>query len=234
MELLVGLAPTGPTRGLLLLRIYQDRGISGLSGGYLNLRSDDPNEEMNCIRNWYADNESIQPVLDSLKTVLEMVNTGLAQSAPMVLEPNAFTVDINDDDELKSFIRSNVISEMHLQGSMKMGTPDDPLSVVDTELKVIGSNGRLRVAGTSILPTKFRGHPMAMAMVIGMRAATMIAETYAGTVGGTGGGSPTTPFDDGLTGRSNVERTEGSGSASQCAFVVATAATTCAFAAIAG
>lgn len=61
----------------------------------------------------------------------------------MILEPNGFTADLTDDEALKSYIRANAVSEMHLQSSMKMGIPEnDPMAVVDSELKVVGSNGR--------------------------------------------------------------------------------------------
>ena len=39
-------------------------------------------------------------VLESLKKVLTMVQTSMTAAAPMILEPNAFTVDLEDDDAL--------------------------------------------------------------------------------------------------------------------------------------
>ncbi|CAB9524163.1 Choline dehydrogenase [Seminavis robusta] len=249
MEFMTGLSPTGPGRtALMIIRLYQNKDTSGKAGGFLKLRSDDPSEEMDTSRNWYADEESIAPMLASLKTVLEMVQTGMAFSAPMILEPNGFTTDFTDDEALKAYIRSSVVSEMHLQCSMKMGTESDPMAVVDSELKVIGSNGRLRVADTSAFPTEVRAHPMAMAMVTGMRAATLITESYQAS----GDGNSTSTVGDGVDGAvtedSDSEGTKddeagatnaASGarqSGSECAFAVAAtaAATTCAFAAIAG
>jgi len=229
MEFLAGLAPAGPTNAMLLLRLYQNRGTSGEKGGFLKLRSDDPDENMDASRNWYADDESIEPMLQSLKTLLEMVNVGLARSAPMILEPNAFTLDFSDDEALKRYIRDNVVSELHLQGSMKMGIPEkDPMAVVDGNLKLVGSNGRVRVADTSIFPTDMRGHPMATAMAMGMRAAALITEDY-----------PVTTGDEGediqiekTTGSDPALRTgSGTSKSGECAFAVAAAAaTTCAFA----
>lgn len=230
MEFLAGLAPAGPTNGMMLLRLYQNRGSSG-EGGFLKLRSDDPWENMDTSRNWYADEESIQPMLKSLKTLFEMVSTGMAKAAPMILEPNAWTLDFNDDEALKKYIRENVVSELHLQGSMKMGVPEkDLMAVVDGNLKLVGGNGRLRVADTSIFPTEVRGHPMATAMAIGMRAAALLVEDYQGS---TSVASDTADLEVEKTAGSEPALRAGSaaGKSGECAFAVAAAAaSTCAFA----
>ena len=189
------------------------------------------NEEMDTSRNWYADDESIAPMLDALKTVLSMVQTSLNPAIqPMILQPNAFTVDYNDDEALKSYIRSDVVSEMHLQGTMKMGTDQDPMAVVDNELKLIGSNGRVRVADTSIFPSELRGHPMAAAMAVGMKAAEMMANDASVS-------SDTAEMNEGEVGNGDGTDTEAKEDTSGgCSLVVATtaAATTCAFAATLG
>lgn len=111
MEFMTGYSPAGPTTALALFRLYQNKGSSG-AGGFLKLRSDDPDEEMDTSRNWYTDDASIEPMLASLKTTLQLINVGLAQSAPFILSPNAFTLDFNDDEALKAYIRTNVVSEM--------------------------------------------------------------------------------------------------------------------------
>lgn len=184
---------------------------------------------MDTSRNWYADDESIAPMLDALKTVLSMVQTSLNPAIqPMILQPNAFTVDYNDDEALKSYIRSDVVSEMHLQGTMKMGTDQDPMAVVDNELKLIGSNGRVRVADTSIFPSELRGHPMAASMSVGMKAAEMMANDS----GRFSASSDTAEVENGDGTDTEVKEDTSGG----CSLVVATtaAATTCAFAATLG
>jgi len=54
-----------------------------------------------------------------------------------------------------------------------MGT--DPASVVTPRLEVRGVQG-LRVADASVMPTIIRGHPHAPSMVIGAKAADLIAD----------------------------------------------------------
>ena len=123
-----------------------------------------------------------------------------------------------------------------------MGKQDDPMTVVDSTLKVVGSNGRLRVADTSIFPTDMRGHPMAAAMAVGMRAAALIAEDYTAMTADVEESEVEVPMEieeiDG-DGEEMAGEGEDEGATSatskigggECAFAVAaTAATTCAFA----
>ena len=54
-----------------------------------------------------------------------------------------------------------------------MGAANDPLAVVDSELRVRGVE-RLRVVDCSIMPTLIGGNTNAPAMMIGEKAADMI------------------------------------------------------------
>jgi choline dehydrogenase len=56
-----------------------------------------------------------------------------------------------------------------------MGT--DPASVVTPQLQVRGVHG-LRVADASVMPTIIRGHTHAPTMVIGAKAADLIADAH--------------------------------------------------------
>lgn len=60
----------------------------------------------------------------------------------------------------------------HPTGTCRMGT--DPASVVDERLRVRGVRG-LRVADASVMPEIVRGHTAAPSMLIGERAAELIA-----------------------------------------------------------
>ena len=58
-----------------------------------------------------------------------------------------------------------------------MGPENDPTSVVDPELKVLGIQ-RLRIVDCSIIPTIPRGHTNAIAIMIGEKASDMIKKTW--------------------------------------------------------
>jgi choline dehydrogenase-like flavoprotein len=54
-----------------------------------------------------------------------------------------------------------------------MGTDDDPMAVLDAELRVRGVKG-LRVADTSVMPLLHQGHTQMPAYAIGEKAADLI------------------------------------------------------------
>jgi len=75
------------------------------------------------------------------------------------------------DDELAAFIRQRSDTLYHPVGTCRMG--NDPMAVVDSELRVRGVSG-LRVADASIMPTIIGGHTHAPAVMIGEKAAQMM------------------------------------------------------------
>jgi len=72
---------------------------------------------------------------------------------------------------LESFVRDGAISYWHQSCTAKMGC--DPLSVVDSRLRVYGVEG-LRIADASIMPRITTGNTMAPCVVIGERAADIL------------------------------------------------------------
>jgi len=70
-------------------------------------------------------------------------------------------------------VRHDTSPENHQAGSCKMGPPDDPLAVVDNQLRVRGVRG-VRVADTSIMPKVTSGNTNAPAIMIGMSVNLLI------------------------------------------------------------
>jgi choline dehydrogenase-like flavoprotein len=65
----------------------------------------------------------------------------------------------------------------HDVGTVHMGPQNDPMAVVDPELRVYGVTG-LRVADCAIMPEVTSGNTAAPAMMIGEKAADLIKRTY--------------------------------------------------------
>jgi choline dehydrogenase len=61
----------------------------------------------------------------------------------------------------------------HPVGTCKMGLPDDPSAVVNSELRVNGIRN-LRIADCSVMPTIVSGNTAAPAMMIGAKCGQMI------------------------------------------------------------
>jgi 5-(hydroxymethyl)furfural/furfural oxidase len=68
-----------------------------------------------------------------------------------VVEGFTFDQVINDDEAMEAFVRKAAIGVWHASCSCRMGRPDDPMAVVDTQGRVKGVQG-LRVVDASIFP----------------------------------------------------------------------------------
>jgi 5-(hydroxymethyl)furfural/furfural oxidase len=68
-----------------------------------------------------------------------------------VVEGFTFDEVMGDDEALEAFVRKAAIGVWHASCSCRMGRPDDPMAVVDTQGRVKGVQG-LRVVDASIFP----------------------------------------------------------------------------------
>jgi choline dehydrogenase-like flavoprotein len=93
------------------------------------------------------------------------------------LAPGASSVS---DHELADYVRETATTGYHPAGTCRMGRANDPGAVVDPSLKVRGLDG-LRIADASIMPTMVSVNIAATCMMIGHRAAELIAETHEST-----------------------------------------------------
>ncbi|WP_410218951.1 choline dehydrogenase [Paracoccus sp. (in: a-proteobacteria)] len=80
---------------------------------------------------------------------------------------------VQTDAEIDDFIREHAESAYHPCGSARMGAIDDPMAVVDPELRVIGVEG-LRVADSSIFPRITNGNLNGPSIMTGEKAADHI------------------------------------------------------------
>src|SRR6202035_958955 len=69
----------------------------------------------------------------------------------LVVEGFTFDEVMRDDEAMEAFVRKAAIGVWHASCSCRMGRPDDPMAVVDTQGRVKGGQG-LRVVDASIFP----------------------------------------------------------------------------------
>jgi choline dehydrogenase len=81
--------------------------------------------------------------------------------------------DAMSDEQIDVFIRDHAESAYHPCGTCRMGSPDDPLAVVDPECRVVGIEG-LRVADSSIMPSITNGNLNGPTIMIGEKASDHI------------------------------------------------------------
>jgi choline dehydrogenase len=84
--------------------------------------------------------------------------------------------------ELRDYIRRHAITYHHQVGTCRMGV--DELAVVDPQLRVRGVTG-LRVADASVMPLVTSGNTHAPAVMIGERAAELVAEAMGAALAAT-------------------------------------------------
>jgi 5-(hydroxymethyl)furfural/furfural oxidase len=93
-----------------------------------------------------------------------------------VVEGFTFDQVMSDDEALEAFVRKAAIGVWHASCSCRMGRPEDPMAVVDTQGRVKGVQG-LRVVDASIFPVV----PCANTNFPTLMAAEKIAEAMQGT-----------------------------------------------------
>ncbi len=81
--------------------------------------------------------------------------------------------DVTSDEAIDAFIANKVESAYHPSCTCKMGAADDPMAVVDSELRVIGVEG-LRVVDSSVMPSVTTGNLNAPTIMIGEKGADHI------------------------------------------------------------
>jgi len=82
-------------------------------------------------------------------------------------------ISIQSDSELSEYVRKTSNTVYHPSSTCKMGNPNDPLTVVDPELRVIGIKN-LRIADASIFPQLTSINPCITVMMVGEKCADMI------------------------------------------------------------
>jgi choline dehydrogenase len=81
--------------------------------------------------------------------------------------------EVQSDAQIDDFIRRQVQSAYHPSCSCRMGSPDDPLAVVDPQTRVIGLEA-LRVVDSSIMPSITNGNLNAPTIMLAEKAADHI------------------------------------------------------------
>jgi len=141
------------------------------SRGAITLASANPREAPRILFNYLATEGDRQEFRDAIRLTREI----FAQQAfdpyrGAELSPGPA---VATDAEIDAHIRRKAESAYHPSCSCRMGADDDPLAVVDGELRVRGTEG-LRVVDASVMPAVVSGNLNAPTIMIGERAADII------------------------------------------------------------
>jgi len=137
--------------------------------GDIHIKSADPAEPPAIRFNFLSSPHDRDGLLAAMRKGRELMAT--PPLAEMVGEEIAPGIDKQTDAELLEWVRNNAETTYHPIGTCKMG--QDPMAVVDNELRVHGIQG-LRVADASIMPTLTSGNTNAPSIMIGEKCAAMV------------------------------------------------------------
>lgn len=140
------------------------------SRGAITLRSADPTWAPAIDGGYLREDEDLEALVAGTKVAREVLR-GSALGRVVTAEWLP-TADQTTDDQLRDAVRGGIESLYHPVSSCRMGTDD--LSVVDPQLRVHGVDG-LRVVDASVMPTLVRGNTNAPTIMIGERAAELVA-----------------------------------------------------------
>lgn len=144
------------------------------SVGRLWLTSADPSVKPALDFGYFTDPEAYdeKTIVDGIRIAREVAAT--APLRDWLVREVAPGVQVQSFEELSAYGRRAAHTVYHPAGTCAMGPLDDPTAVVDPQLRVRGLQG-LRVADASVFPTMTTVNPMVAVLMVGERAAELIA-----------------------------------------------------------
>lgn len=151
------------------------------SRGYITLKSADPLEHPKIVARYLTHPDDAKRLIDGIKIGIRMTETA-------ALKRYGFRLDTTPVEGCENFtfgcdeywhcaLARATGPENHQAGSCKMGPPEDPMAVVDNQLRVYGVKG-LRVADASIMPTVTSSNTNAPVIMIAEKAADYIKSAW--------------------------------------------------------
>lgn len=151
------------------------------STGFLELKNGNPFSAPLFYPNYLEHPDDVETLLEGVKYVVKLLQTPSFQKLGARLNPiplpQCAHIHFGSDDYWRCSIRV-LSSSFHDQiGTCKMGVINDYDSTVTPELKVDGITF-LRVADPSVIPVTMSGHMNALSLMIGEKAADLIAKEW--------------------------------------------------------
>jgi choline dehydrogenase len=141
------------------------------SRGTVTLKSADPHDKPKILFNYMSHPDDWVGMRACVRLTREIFQQpAFAPYRGREIQPGA---DCVTDDQIDAFIAEHVESALHPSCTCKMGSPRDPMAVVDPELRVIGVQG-LRVVDSGVMPSITTGNLNAPTIMIGEKGADHI------------------------------------------------------------
>jgi choline dehydrogenase len=142
------------------------------SRGWVRLASADPHDKPRVMFNYLSHADDAIEMRACVRLTREIfAQPAFDRYRGREIQPGA---SVQSDAEIDEFVRSKVESAYHPSCSCKMGSAEDPLAVVDPQLKVHGLEG-LRIVDSSTMPSITTGNLNAPTIMLAEKAADHIA-----------------------------------------------------------
>ncbi|HJV74604.1 MAG TPA: GMC oxidoreductase, partial [Noviherbaspirillum sp.] len=144
--------------------------------GHIRIASGDPFAAPKITPNYLSTPEDRKVAAQSLALTRRIVAApALKKYVPEEFKPG---IHYSTEDELAKAAGDIGTTIFHPVGTCKMGRIDDPMAVVDSEMRVKGVRG-LRVVDASVMPTITSGNTNSPTIMIAEKAANAIRAAYA-------------------------------------------------------
>ena len=141
------------------------------SRGTVTIKSADPHDKPKILFNYMSHPDDWVDMRACVRLTREIFQQpAFAPYRGREIQPGS---DCVTDDQIDAFIAEHVESALHPSCTCKMGSPRDPMAVVDSELRVIGVQG-LRVVDSGVMPSITTGNLNAPTIMIGEKGADHI------------------------------------------------------------
>ncbi len=148
------------------------------SRGSVSLQSNHPADHPRIDPNYLSAEEDLQVMIEAVQLARRIA--GSDAFAPFKATEKYPGEAATSQAEIVEFLRDKAETIYHPVGTCKIGADDDPMAVVDPQLRVRGVQG-LRVVDASVMPSLVGGNTNAPTVMIAERAADFIKANHAGT-----------------------------------------------------
>ncbi len=145
--------------------------VRPVSRGSIMAQSSDPFKYPKIVPNYLSNKEDVRVIVEGMRQARKIFSQSAIHSfSAGEISPG---ISAQSDSELEDFARKRGGIIYHPVSTCRMG--EDPMSVVDSQLKVHGIFG-LRVVDASIMPTVTTGNTNAPTIMIAEKASSMIIQ----------------------------------------------------------
>ncbi|MDC8830622.1 GMC family oxidoreductase [Alteromonas gilva] len=143
------------------------------SRGEIRLQSNHPADHPAIEPNYLQHERDMAVLIDAVRFAQRILDSKTMAQFGGHLSIDGHNLD--SDDAIAEFIRDKAETIYHPVGTCKIGADDDPMAVVDNQLRVRNIDG-LRVVDASVMPSLVGGNTNAPTVMIAERAAQWIRE----------------------------------------------------------